>query len=319
MSNPLRNPNINYSDGWFFVTMQAARNKTMFGVIADGRCELNALGLQIGCCWEGVFARHPEAYRDAFVVMPNHFHAVIRIHPRPTNRANHLSYLMQGFKSYTTHLYLAAVRASQCPDIGTCLWQSSYYDDLITTRRELENIRAYVRNNPARWDNDRFGPVTAHHCGNLELLHAELVAFVASEGRDSEVPPHDIADTEALSRLPSGGAEPPCPAPAPVISTFTSAQERGVLARCLAARRPFIHVLPGGIPDPLPPAVARACSEGWALLLSPSAPGTGVNKQRAVWCNRYVLDHAATITHGRLRPGGTLETLLKNRHPPVTS
>jgi hypothetical protein len=44
---------------------------------------------------------------------------------------------MQGFKSYTTHLYLAAVRASQCPDIGTCLWQSSYYDDLITTRREL--------------------------------------------------------------------------------------------------------------------------------------------------------------------------------------
>jgi len=105
----------------------------------------------------------------------------------------------------------------------------------------------------------------------------------------------------------------------PVISTFTSSQERGVLARCLAARRPFIHVLPGGIPDPLPPAVARACSEGWALLLSPSAPGTGVNKQRAVWCNRYVLDHAATITHGRLRPGGTLETLLKNRHPPVTS
>jgi len=44
-----------------------------------------------------------------------------------------------------------------------------------------------------------------------------------------------------------------------------------------------------------------------------------VNKQRSIWCNRYVLDHAATITHGRLRPGGTLETLLKNRHPPVTS
>ena len=48
MSNPLRNPNINYSDGWFFVTMQVAQNKTMFGAIADGRCELNALGEQIG-------------------------------------------------------------------------------------------------------------------------------------------------------------------------------------------------------------------------------------------------------------------------------
>jgi REP element-mobilizing transposase RayT len=25
-------------------------------------------------------------------VMPNHFHAVIRIHPRPANKPNHLSY-----------------------------------------------------------------------------------------------------------------------------------------------------------------------------------------------------------------------------------
>ena len=42
--------------------------------------------------------------------------------------------------------------------------------------------------------------------------------------------------------------------------------------------------------------------------------GTGVNKQRAIWCNRYVLDHAATIWHGHIRPGGTLEPLLRS-HP----
>jgi len=312
MSNPLRNPNINYSDGWFFVTMQVAQNKTMFGVIADGRCELNALGEKVGSGWEGMCARHPEAYRDASVVMPNHFHAVIRIHRRPANKPNHLSYLIQGFKSFTTHLYHAAVRAGQCPDIGTSLWMSSYYDNLITSRRELENIRAYVRDNPARWDNDRFGPVTTYHCGNLELLHEALVAYVASEGPDAEVRPHD---TDTRYRK----AGPPCPAPpcpAPVISTFTSPQERGVLARCLAVRRPFIHVMPGGIPKRLPPAVARACAEGWALVLSPSAPGTGINKQRAIWCNRYVLDRAARITHGYIRPGGTLETLLKTHTPP---
>ena len=135
MSNPLRNSNINYSDGWFFVTMQVAQNKTMFGVIADDKCELNALGEKVGSSWEGMFARHPEAYRDASVVMPNHFHAVIRIHRRPTNKPNHLSYLIQGFKSFTTHLYHAAVRAGQCPDIGTSLWMSSYYDNLITAPR----------------------------------------------------------------------------------------------------------------------------------------------------------------------------------------
>ena len=89
-----------------------------------------------------------------------------------------------------------------------------------------------------------------------------------------------------------------------------------MLARCLTVRRPFIHVMPGGIPERLPPAVARACAEGWALVLSPSAPGTGINKQRAIWCNRYVLDRAARITHGYIRPGGTLETLLRTHTPP---
>ena len=33
--NPLRNPNINYFKGWFFVTMQVAKNQSVFGVAAD--------------------------------------------------------------------------------------------------------------------------------------------------------------------------------------------------------------------------------------------------------------------------------------------
>lgn len=85
-----------------------------------------------------------------------------------------------------------------------------------------------------------------------------------------------------------------------------------MLAKCLAAHRAYVHVMPGGIPEPLPSDWAQACAEGRALLLSPSPPGTGVNKQRAIWCNRYVLDHAASIWHGTIRPGGTLETLLRS-------
>ncbi len=90
-----------------------------------------------------------------------------------------------------------------------------------------------------------------------------------------------------------------------------------MLARCLATRHPFVHVMPGGIPPTLPPATAGACAEGWGLVLSPSAPGTGLNKQRAIWCNQYVLNHAEAVWYGAIRPGGTLETLLRlwQRHP----
>ena len=42
--NPLRNPNINYFKGWFFVTFQVAMNKSVFGVISDKKLILNRLG-----------------------------------------------------------------------------------------------------------------------------------------------------------------------------------------------------------------------------------------------------------------------------------
>ena len=40
----LRNANINYSRGTFFVTIQAAFNKTIFGAIVGEKCVLNPLG-----------------------------------------------------------------------------------------------------------------------------------------------------------------------------------------------------------------------------------------------------------------------------------
>lgn len=56
MSNPLRNPHIDYERGWFSVTVQVAHNKSLFGAIVGEKCELNALGLavrQAASVWVG--------------------------------------------------------------------------------------------------------------------------------------------------------------------------------------------------------------------------------------------------------------------------
>jgi len=39
----LRNANINYRNGWFFVTFQVAHNKSILGAIVGDRCELYVL------------------------------------------------------------------------------------------------------------------------------------------------------------------------------------------------------------------------------------------------------------------------------------
>jgi putative transposase len=332
---PLRNPNINYNRGWFFVTTQVAHNKTMFGVIAGEQCRLNELGKMVEQHWSDFFKFHPEFEQDEFVVMPNHFHAIIRA-VGGSGKSSDLSGAMRIFKSLAANEYLKLKKSGRCPDIGSKLWLSSYYDNLITSERELLQIRRYIRENPARWDRDRFGPVTTHHIGNLELLREKMVAFVASEGGrgvGATPHPHDrkgsiVAGGAAPRNIAPGGASPrnivaggAAPrnivpggaSPPPVISTFTSSPEQSVLAKCLAVKRPYVHVMPGGIPEVLPSAWKEACREGRALLLSPVPAGTGVNKQRAIWCNRYVLDHAGEIWHGYIRPGGTLETLLGSK------
>ena len=206
----LRNANINYSRGTFFVTMQAAFNKTIFGAIVGEKCVLNGLGEAIAACLRALGERYAGVEIDEFVVMPNHVHFLIKIGVAyPPSAAS-----AEG----------GAMRGGLCP-----------------------------RDKP------------------------------------------------------------------PLISTFTSAQERSVFAKALASGRRFVKVCPGGIPpeNELEPRVIAACNEGRGLLISPAPSGTGVNKQRAVWCNEYILKNAAEVWAGDITPGHTLASLVAALRPPM--
>ena len=75
----LRNANINYSCGTFFVTMQAAFNKTIFGAIVGDKCMLNELGEAVAATLGALGERYAGVEIDEFVVMPNHVHFLVKI------------------------------------------------------------------------------------------------------------------------------------------------------------------------------------------------------------------------------------------------
>ena len=340
----LRNANINYRNGWFFVTWQTAHNKSMFGAIVGDRCELNELGRRVEEYWREMPAKYPELELDEFVVMPNHFHAIVRIRFRPTNKEHHLGFLLGRFKGGTGYIYGKMRRAGEVDDIGDHLWQFDYWDKIVTSEEQLAAYRRYIRDNPKNWTRDRFGAVTQYSLGNLELLNGPRIAFVASHGfwaselkpkmvwRRTEVRRSDMGGGE-VRRSDTGGegaqpkargtdaggeganrvaiSEPGASAPA-IISTFTSAQERESLRRALAKGRAVIQVVPQGIPPEgeLSPALLAACREGRALLLSPQPPGSRLNKKVATWCNEYVQRHADEIWAGDISPNGMLDSML---------
>ena len=349
----LRNPNINYQSGWWSVSIQVAKNKSILGAIVGEKVVLNTLGRAVDDYWRTLPKKYPELEILDYVVMPNHFHALLRIHYMPSNREHHLGFLMSRFKGGTSFIYGKMRRTGGVEDIGEKLWQRDYWDDLVSSEEEFKGWQKYIRENPANWSSDRYGACTAYALGDTELLNRPRIAFVASQGfLASELRPRKIWPQKAakaacsdraaeLGRLSAAcsdraaevgrlsaacsdrAAEEGAPKVAPLsggaasaapvlISTFTSAQEREALRRALAKRRPLVAVFPAGIPEEsaLEPRLAAAICEGWALAISPQAPGSRLNKKIATWCNEFLLKNADEIWVGHLSPNGMLTQML---------
>lgn len=324
------------------MTSQVARNKSVFGAIVGDRCVLNPFGEKVREYWLSLPAKYPELELDEFTLMPNHFHAIVHIRRRSTNREHHLGFLMGRFKGGTGRIYGKMRSEGAVEDIGEHLWQFDYWDDLITSDEEYQGIRRYIRENPANWSRDRYGACTAYAFGNLSLLDSPKIAFVASQGyfasdlRMRRIWPKGVeadvraearrydadarrCDTDArrydtgegVEHIVAGGfsrRDPPT-----VISTFTSAQEREALRRALAKGRRVIQVIPQGIPheSEMLPELLAACREGRALVISPQVSGSRLNKKVATWCNEYVIRNAEEVWAGDISPNGMLRAMLE--------
>lgn len=349
----LRNPNINYQSGWWSVSIQVAKNKSILGAIVGEKVVLNTLGRAVDDYWRTLPKKYPELEIFDYVVMPNHFHALLRIHYMPSNREHHLGFLMSRFKGGTSFIYGKMRRTGGVEDIGEKLWQRDYWDDLVSSEEEFKGWQKYIRENPANWSSDRYGACTAYALGDTELLNRPRIAFVASQGflaselRPRKIWPQKAAKAACSDRAAEVGrlsaacsdraveverlsaacseraAEEGAPKVAPLsggaasaapvlISTFTSAQEREALRRALAKRRPLVAVFPAGIPEEsaLEPRLVAAICEGWALAISPQAPGSRLNKKIATWCNEFLLKNADEIWVGHLSPNGMLAQML---------
>src|ERR1700687_3074232 len=65
------------SSGAYFISICTFGRECLFGAIADGRMSMGDAGRIVESVWLGLSARFPSVELDAFVVMPNHVHAII--------------------------------------------------------------------------------------------------------------------------------------------------------------------------------------------------------------------------------------------------
>ena len=133
---------------------------------------LNAFGDIVKNQWLWLEQQYWFVILDEFVVMPNHFHGILII-DSDNNKSQELSLvaensrdcslpkikplpqLIGAFKTTSSKLIhnLESLSKTQYEQIQF-KWHKSFYDRIIRTEKELNNVRNYIKNNPLKWSLD---------------------------------------------------------------------------------------------------------------------------------------------------------------------
>jgi REP element-mobilizing transposase RayT len=105
--------------------------------------------------WREMATDIPRITLDAFVVTPDHVHAIVRRSSQGPAGNPTLGDIVQRFKSITTARYSAKVHEGAWEPYDRRLWQQEYFDHIIRDRDDLERSRRYIAANPANWETDR--------------------------------------------------------------------------------------------------------------------------------------------------------------------
>ena len=173
----LRLKNFDYgSSGAYFITICTKDRKILFAPVGA-----DSISARIGAIGQGngadsisarmvertfleTISRYDGVDSPIYVVMPNHFHAIITI-SRAGMESVHLradmesaptvSEIVQSFKRYSTVEYTKLVKDGILPPFDKQIWQRSFYDHVIRNQDDYDEIYKYIYENPMKWQFDQ--------------------------------------------------------------------------------------------------------------------------------------------------------------------
>ena len=147
-----RLPGYDYrTDGYYFITICTDQRRCLLSSIQAGTVYLSPLGRIADQEWRRTAAVHRGLQLDAYVIMPNHFHAAVMLNHEATDRPP-LGVAISGFKAAVTR------RARRLYTRTFEVWQRGYYEHIVRNDQDLEAVRQYIEHNSERWTEDREYP-----------------------------------------------------------------------------------------------------------------------------------------------------------------
>lgn len=262
----------------------------------------------------------PSMHWEESVIMPDHFHALIRI--QPGGKVS-LGNVVGGFKSAVSrhiHMRMDPVGARACPaqissaracpaqterarqavapTVPIRIWHRNYYEMIVRTKDAENNIRRYIRMNPWRCLQN-FGN-GMRGIGNPQLLNMDKIGLACSRKCPTNI--LDSARKRALA-----GRKNHC-----IISGFHSPPEKKILESLLQSEAKLICCPAWGINTlKIPANWIPALEQNRMLILE--MKNTDANLVASEQRNRFVLEQSTKQWLPYITPEGMLSRIASNQ------
>ncbi len=252
----------------------------------------------------------PQMRWEEWVIMPDHFHALIRMQEGPLR----LGDVIGGFKAAVSREWnrardgatQGATQASPVRRGEACLvplagpapraprmWHRNYYERLVRSQEAERKIAEYIRMNPWRCVQELGGGLRG--IGNPALWSGGKLGVLCSRAvRATSMSPLQLPEADVYF----GG--------------WHSPKEKEILDWLLKNGRRVIACPAWGIEDSaFAPGVRNALEENRMLILE--MRDVSGNLAAAEARNRFVMEHADSLFTPHVTQGGMLDRLLKER------
>ncbi len=272
--------------GLYFVTLCAHRE---FKEVTQGR----PFGKGATCVspeqtiiaeeWKRCGEIRDDVFPGEFVVMPDHFHGLIRIQKNKSE----LGHVIGAFKA-------AASKRIRTGDTHVAqdvrIWHRNYYEMIVRTPEAEKKIAQYIRMNPWRCVQNLGSGLRG--MGNPALWNAEKMGVLCSRKGDKNIAPTAIPNAPAF------------------FSGFHSPMEKEIFTKLLELKKPLIWCPAWGVKATfLSPAACEALSQNRMLILEMiNCDGDlAAAEQR----NRFVMEQAEKLWLPHITPGGMIDRLVR--------
>lgn len=166
-----------YNEGRYFVTVCTRDHRHCLGKIENGVMTMTKVGMYLDNELKNATSRHPHIEIVQYVVMPNHFHAIINIvgtrravsdeNTENADTARRVptkeERMTKGIGIHRLPLlstFIGSLKSAVTKYAHECgipfAWQPRYHDHAIRDWKDNNNISQYIENNVMNWEKDCF-------------------------------------------------------------------------------------------------------------------------------------------------------------------